>query len=165
MNRAASRRAGGDGDGSTPGPPDAVAANLRRLLDLEIELALAEARAFILRATLTAGICLGAIAALFAALALLLAAALATAFPIPWQHLAAAGAVVLLAAGAAIVWSLRSLRRLRLPREAVASIQETGHWLAGELGSRVRVLSRVGPRPRRHGIPGQGEQADASRPS
>jgi hypothetical protein len=128
-------------EGSAPGSAQGLGVHLRRLLGLEIELALVEARAILVRVAVAAALGAVAVAALPAALALLLAAALAPMFGTPWRHLAAAGTVMLLASCATILWSTWSLRRVRVPREALTSIRERGRWLVTELKS--RPISRL----------------------
>jgi hypothetical protein len=127
-------------EGSAPRSAEGLGVHLRQLLRLEIELALGEARAILVRAIVAA---LGAVAvaALPAGLTVLLAAALAPAFSIPWQHLAAAGGAMLSVSCATILWSTWYLRRLRLPHDALNSIREHGRWLATEL--RSRPISRL----------------------
>jgi Putative Actinobacterial Holin-X, holin superfamily III len=126
---------------SATGSARGLDARLRPLLDLELELALTEARAILIRAGVAATVGAVAAAGLPTALALLLAAALASMFATPWQHLAVAGMVMLLASCATIVWATWSLRRLRVPREALTSIRERGQWLVTELKS--RPISRL----------------------
>jgi hypothetical protein len=128
-------------DGSAPRSAEGLGVHLRQLLGLEIELALAEARAILVRATIVAALGAVAVTALPAGLTVLLAAALAPAFSTPWQHLAAAGGAMLSVSCATILWSTWYLRRLRLPHDALNSIREHGRWLATEL--RSRPISRL----------------------
>jgi hypothetical protein len=117
--------------------------HFRELFTLEIELALSEARAFVVRAATVASLGVAGAIALVASLVVLLAGGLAPVFGAPWKHLVVAGASVFLISCAAIAWSAARLSRLAPPRETLTSVEETLQWLAAELRSRLTLRPRA----------------------
>jgi hypothetical protein len=128
-------RPGADADGVVP--------RLGRLLRLELELGLAEARELLQSLALAVAIALVAAVALIAALVVLAVAAVAPLFGVPWQHLAVAGGGVALLALAALGWSAWRLTHLTWPTETLKSVEENWQWLAAQLRSRLTLRSRA----------------------
>jgi uncharacterized membrane protein YqjE len=122
---------------------DGVVPRLGRLLRLELELGLAEARELL--QSLVVAVALAVIAAigLIAGLVVLVAAAVAPFFGAPWQHLAVAGGGVALLALAVLGWSAWRLTHLSWPTETLKSVEENWQWLAAQLRSRLTLRSRA----------------------
>lgn len=122
-------------------PPGAdgetLVARLGRLLRLELELGVAEARQTFRAAILEIAIGVPAAIAGIAALVVLLAGVLAPAFGAPWAHLVVAGAATLIVAAAALAWSVWRLKNLRWPKKTVTSVEENWRWLGVQLKSRL----------------------------
>jgi hypothetical protein len=120
-------------------PDEGVLAPLRRLVRLEIELALAEARGILVAAA--TAMALGVIGALLvvAALVVMLAAALAPLFAAPWEHLALAAGIFIVAGAAALAWTVWRLTHLKAPKVTLTSLEETWRWLEAQMRSRLRL--------------------------
>jgi Putative Actinobacterial Holin-X, holin superfamily III len=122
---------------------DGVVPRLGRLLRLEVELGLAEARALLQALVIAVVLAVIAAIALVAALVVLTAAAVAPLFGAPWQHLAVAGGGVALLALAVLGWSAWRLTHLSWPTETLKSVEENWQWLAAQLRSRLTLRSRA----------------------
>ncbi len=122
-----------------PDTDEGVLAPARRLVRLELELAVAEAREMLMTAATAIASGLAGAVTLLASLIVLLAALLAPLFDARWQHLAIAGGIALVAAAAALGWSARRLTRLGWPRQTWTSFEETWQWLEAQLRSRLRL--------------------------
>lgn len=118
---------------------DGILASLKRLVQLELELGLAETREVLLAAARAAALAGVAAVALIASLVVLLAAALAPFFGAPWAHLVIAGGAVLLVAAATLAWSVQRLRSLGWPRVTLASLVENVRWLEAQMRSRLTL--------------------------
>jgi hypothetical protein len=116
---------------------DGVVARLARLLQLEVELGLAEARDLIRSVMLAVAIAVPAAIALIASVVTLLAAALAPLFHARWEPLLIAGGGVALLALAGLGWSAWRLKHLTWPTETLKSFEENWQWLAAQLRSRL----------------------------
>lgn len=118
---------------------EGVLAPLRRLIRLEIELAVAEARDLLVGAA--TAIALGLIGAflIVGALVVMLAAMLAPLFAAPWEHLAIAGGISLIVGGAALAWTAWRFTHLTAPKVTLTSLEETWRWLETQLRSRLRL--------------------------
>jgi putative superfamily III holin-X len=116
---------------------DGVVARLARLLQLEVELGLAEARDLIRSVMLAVAIAVPAAIALIASVVTLLAAALAPLFHARWEPLLIAGGGVALLALAGLGWSAWRLTHLTWPTETLKSFEENWQWLAAQLRSRL----------------------------
>jgi len=116
---------------------DGVVARLARLLQLEVELGLAEARELIRSVMLAVAIAVPAAIALIASVVTLLAAALAPLFNARWEPLLIAGGGVALLALAGLGWSAWRLKHLTWPTETLKSFEENWQWLAAQLRSRL----------------------------
>lgn len=134
-----------DGDGLDRLVPDddGVVPRLGRLLRLEVELGLAEARELLRSLVIAAALAVTAAIALIAGLVVLVAAAAAPFFGATWQHLAAAGGGVVLLALAVLGWSAWRLAHLSWPKETLKSVEENWQWLAAQLRSRLTLRSRA----------------------
>jgi uncharacterized membrane protein YqjE len=122
---------------------DGVVPRLGRLLRLEVELGLAEARELIQGLIVAVVLAVIAAIALIAALVVLVAAAVAPLFGAPWQHLAVGGGGVALLALAVLGWSAWRLTHLSWPTETLKSVEENWQWLAAQLRSRLTLRSRA----------------------
>ena len=112
---------------------------LAHLLKLELELSLAETREVIVSVVIAIAIAIPATIALIASIVMLIAGVLAPLFRAPWEHLVSAGGGVFLVSAIAIAWSAFRLRRLRWPRETLASFEENWRWLAAQIRSRLTL--------------------------
>jgi hypothetical protein len=119
--------------------PDGVLALLTRLMRLELELGLAEARSLIISATIAVAAAAVAAITLIASIVVLIAGAVAPLFGAPWQHLVIAGGGVALLALATIAWSVWRLRTLEWPRQTLMSFEENWRWLGVQLRSRLTL--------------------------
>jgi hypothetical protein len=119
--------------------PDGVLALLTRLMRLELELGLAEARSLIISATIAVAAAAVAAITLIASIVVLIAGAVAPRFGAPWQHLVIAGGGVALLALATIAWSVWRLRTLEWPRQTLMSFEENWRWLGVQLRSRLTL--------------------------
>jgi hypothetical protein len=127
----------GDGAGRSPADDDGVVPRLARLVRLELELGLTEARGLIRSVVLAVAIALPATIALIASLVVLVVAAVAPLFGAPWQHLAVGGGGVALLALVALAWSAWRLTHLSWPTETLRSFEENWQWLAAQMRSRL----------------------------
>jgi hypothetical protein len=118
---------------------EGVVAALRRLIRLEIELAVAEARGLIV--TAATAIALGLFGAFLftAALIVLLAAALAPLFAAPWEHLVIAGGSAVVVAAVILSWTAWRLTHLAWPKVTLTSLEENWQWLEAQMKSRLRL--------------------------
>jgi cytochrome c biogenesis protein CcdA len=118
---------------------EGVLAPLRRLIRLEIELAVAEARDLLVGAATV--IALGVIGAflIVGALVVMLAAMLAPLFAAPWEHLAIAAGISIIVGGAALAWTAWRFTHLTAPKVTLTSLEETWRWLETQLRSRLRL--------------------------
>ena len=122
---------------------EALAARLRRLVRLELELGLAETRTFVQGIAVAIVVAVSAAIALIAAFVVLLAAALSPVFGARWEPLLIAGGGVVLLSAAALAWSAWRLTHLSWPTETLTSFEENWRWLAAQLRSRLTLHSRA----------------------
>ena len=125
-------------DAPTP-QHDSLTARLVRLGSLELELGWAETRRVLVSVAISIAVALPAVFALFAAIVVLIAGALAPLFGTPWQHLVIAGGAVALLAIAAIAWTTWRLTHIAWPQQTLASLQETWRWLVAQLKSKLTL--------------------------
>jgi hypothetical protein len=118
---------------------EGVLGPLRRLVRLEIELALAEARGLLVGAA--TAIAVGVVGALLiiGALVVMLAAALAPLFAAPWQHLAIAAGISIIVGALAVAWTAWRFTHLKWPEVTLTSLEETWRWLEAQLRFRLRL--------------------------
>ncbi len=116
---------------------DGVFDRLTRLVQLELELGLAETRQLLVSALVALAVAVPAAVALIASIVVLLAAAFAPVFGARWEHLVISGGGVFLLSAAGLAWSAFRLRNLRWPEETLTSIEETWRWLGAQLKSRL----------------------------
>jgi hypothetical protein len=121
------------------GADDSLATRLARLLRLEVELGLAEARGLITTVALAAAVAVTATIALIASLVMLLAAALSPLFAARWEPLLIAGGGVALLALGGLAWSAWQISHLTWPTQTIASFEENWRWLATQLRSRLTL--------------------------
>jgi Putative Actinobacterial Holin-X, holin superfamily III len=118
---------------------DGVVARFTRLLRLELELGVAEARTLVRSLVVAVAIAVPAVIALIASLVVLLAGALSPLFAARWEPLVIAGGGVALLALLALAWSTWRLTHLSWPTETLRSFEETWQWLAAQLRSRLTL--------------------------
>jgi Putative Actinobacterial Holin-X, holin superfamily III len=118
---------------------DGVIAPLRRLVRLEIELAVAEARELLVAAATAIAVGLAGACMVIAALVVLLAALLAPLFAAPWEHLAIAAGIALVVAAAMLAWTAWRLTHLAWPQVTLTSLEEIWRWLEAQLRSRLKL--------------------------
>ena len=118
---------------------DAVLARLTQLLKLEVELGMAETRAFIRTLVIAIAVAVPAAVALIASIVVLLAAALSPIFDARWEPLLIAGGGVALVSLGALAWSAYRLTHLSWPKETLKSLEENWRWLAAQLRSRLTL--------------------------
>ncbi len=116
---------------------DGVFDRLTRLVQLELELGLAETRQLLVSALVALAVAVPAAVALIASIVVLLAAAFAPVFGARWEHLVIGGGGVFLLSAAGLPVSAPPLRNLRWPEETLTSIEETWRWLGAQLRSRL----------------------------
>jgi hypothetical protein len=125
---------------STPVQEDeGVVARLARLLRLEVELGLVEARRLIYTLAIAVATVIVAGVALIASLVTLIAAAVSPLFHARWEPLLIAGGGVALLSLAALAWSAWRLTHVSWPTETVKSFEENWQWLAAQLRSRLTL--------------------------
>jgi uncharacterized membrane protein YqjE len=129
-------------------PPDVITADssddgvltlATRLVRLEMELARTEVQGMLLGAALAVGVAVAAALTLMAGFVLMLAALLAPLFGAPWEHLALAGGLAVLAAAVALAACVWRLRRIGWPRLTLTSLDETLQWLEAQMKSRMTL--------------------------
>jgi hypothetical protein len=118
---------------------DGVLASLTRLARLELELALTEARAFVVSVAVAVAVAVVGAIALVAAAIVLLAAVPAPFFGARWEPFVIAGGGVVVAAAAAVGWSAWRLTHLEMPRHAIVSFEENWRWLGAQLRSKLTL--------------------------
>lgn len=118
---------------------EGVVARLARLLRLEVELGLVEARRLIYTLAIAVATVIVAGIALIASLVTLIAAAVSPLFHARWEPLLIAGGGVALLSLAALAWSAWRLTHVSWPTETVKSFEENWQWLAAQLRSRLTL--------------------------
>jgi hypothetical protein len=118
---------------------DGVLAALTRLARLELELALTEARAFVVSVAVAVAIAVVGAVALIAAAIVLLAAVPAPFFGARWEPFVIAGGGVVVVAAVAVGWSAWRLAHLEIPRHAIVSFEENWRWLGAQLKSKLTL--------------------------
>ena len=118
---------------------DSLVTRLARLLRLEVELGLFEARGLIIRVALAVAIAMTATIALISSLVMLLAAAVSPLFDARWEPLLLAGGGMALLALGGLAWSAWRLTHLTWPTQTLASFEENWRWLATQLRSRLTL--------------------------
>ena len=121
---------------------EGVIARFTRLLRLELELGLAEARNLVRSLVLAIAIGVPAAIALIASLVVLVAGALSPFFGARWEPLVIAGGGVALLSLIALAWSVWRVTHLSWPTETLRSFEENWRWLATQLRSRLTLRSR-----------------------
>jgi hypothetical protein len=118
---------------------EGVVGRLTRLLRLEVELGLVEARRLIRVLALAIVTAVVAAIALIASLVMLLAAVAAAVLDGPWLPLLIAGGGVAALSLAALAWSGWRLTHITWPTETLKSFEENWRWLAAQLRSRLTL--------------------------
>lgn len=112
---------------------------LAQLVQLLLELGVAEARGLLLSAVIAVAVAVTGVIALIASVVVLLAGAAAPLFHARWEPLVLAGGVVFVLALAGIGWSVWRVTSLDWPRQTLISIQENWRWLAAQLRSKLTL--------------------------
>lgn len=118
---------------------ESLLTRLAQLVQLLLELGIAEARGLLLSAAIAVGVAITGIIALIASVVVLLAGAVSPLFGARWEPLILAGGVVLVLALAGIGWSVWRVTSLDWPRQTVTSLQENWRWLAAQLRSKLTL--------------------------
>lgn len=118
---------------------ESILGRLLRLLKLELELGLAEARDVVVAALVAVVVAVPALVLLLASFVVLIAAAFAPLFGAAWPHLVIAGGGIALLALGAIAWSAWRLTHLSWPKETRESFQENWRWLVAQLRSTLTL--------------------------
>src|SRR5262249_8819092 len=108
-----------------------------RLVELELELGLTEARRLITGLVIAAGIAVASLIVMLASLVMLVAGLIAPVFGAHWQHLVISGGLFFLLAVAGAGWSLSTFRNVKWPEETLRSLEETKRWLGLQLRSKL----------------------------
>jgi uncharacterized membrane protein YqjE len=126
---------GGDGQNHL----GTVVTRLGRLVELEVELGVAEARRLVTSLAVAAGLAVASVIIVLASLVVLVAGAIAPVFGAPWQHLVVSGGVFFVLAAATLAWSVWRFKNIPWPAETVRSLEETRKWLAAQLRSKLTL--------------------------
>ena len=118
---------------------DGVLASLTRLARLELELAVSEARTFVVTMAVAIAIAVVGAIALIAAAIVLLVAVPAPFFGARWEPFVITGGGVVIVAAGAIAWSAWRLTHLEVPRHAIDSFEENWRWLGAQLKSKLTL--------------------------
>ena len=116
-----------------------ILTRLLRLLELELELGLTEARHIVTRLAIAIGVAVASLIVVLASLVVLVAGVIAPFFHTKWQHLVISGGLFLLLALAGLAWSLSTLRNVKWPEETLRSLEETKRWLGVQLRSKLTL--------------------------
>jgi len=116
-----------------------VVTRLGRLVELEVELGLAEVRRLVTSLAVAVGVAFASVIVLLASLIVLVAGAIAPLFSARWQHLVVAGGVFFVLSAAAIAWSIWRVKNVSWPAETLRSLEETRRWLAAQLKSKLTL--------------------------
>lgn len=112
---------------------------LIRLVELELELGLAEARSLIKTLVVAAAVAVVGLIVILASLVVLVAGVIAPVFGAEWRHLVISGGVFFVLAAAAAAWSLSKFRKVPWPEETLRSLEETKRWLGAQLRSKLTL--------------------------
>jgi uncharacterized membrane protein YqjE len=116
-----------------------VVTRLGRLVELEVELGVAEIRRLVTSLAVAAAIAVASIIILISSLVVLVAGAVAPLFGAPWQHLVVSGGVFFALAAGGLAWSIWRFRNVTWPAETLRSLEETTRWLGAQLRSKLTL--------------------------
>jgi uncharacterized membrane protein YqjE len=116
-----------------------VISRLVRLIELELELGLTEARSIMKTLVIAAGVAVTSLIVLLASLVVLVAGSIAPVFHTRWQHLIISGGLFFLLAVGGLAWSLSQFRNVKWPEETLRSLEETKRWLGAQLRSKLTL--------------------------
>ncbi len=112
---------------------------LIRLVELELELGLTEARSLIKSLVIAAAVAVVGLIVILASLVVLVAGVIAPVFGAEWRHLVISGGVFFVLAAAGAAWSLSKFRKVPWPEETLRSLEETKRWLGAQLKSKLTL--------------------------
>ena len=112
---------------------------LIRLVELELELGLTEARSLIKTLVIAAAVAVVGLIVILASLVVLVAGVIAPVFGAEWRHLVISGGVFFVLAAAGAAWSLSKFRKVPWPEETLRSLEETKRWLGAQLRSKLTL--------------------------
>ncbi len=112
---------------------------LIRLVELELELGLTEARSLIKTLVIAAAVAAVGLIVILASLVVLVAGVIAPVFGAEWRHLVISGGVFFVLAAAGAAWSLSKFRKVPWPEETLRSLEETKRWLGAQLRSKLTL--------------------------
>jgi len=110
---------------------------LIRLVELELELGLTEARSLIKTLAIAAAVAVVGLIVILASLVVLVAGVIAPVFGAEWRHLVISGGVFFVLAAAGTAWSASKFRKVPWPAETLRSLEETKRWLGVQLRSKL----------------------------
>jgi uncharacterized membrane protein YqjE len=116
-----------------------VVHRLIRLVELELELGLTEARSLIKSLVIAAAVAFVGLIVILASLVVLVAGVIAPVFGAEWRHLVISGGVFFVLAAAGAAWSLTKFRKVPWPEETLRSLEETKRWLGAQLRSKLTL--------------------------
>jgi len=112
---------------------------LIRLVELELELGLTEARSLIKTLVIAAAVAVVGLIVILASVVVLVAGVIAPVFGAEWRHLVISGGVFFVLAAAGAAWSLSKFRKVPWPEETLRSLEETKRWLGAQLRSKLTL--------------------------
>ena len=112
---------------------------LIRLVELELELGLTEARSLIKTLVIAAAVAVVGLIVILASVVVLVAGVIAPVFGGEWRHLVISGGVFFVLAVAGAAWSLSKFRKVPWPEETLRSLEETKRWLGAQLRSKLTL--------------------------
>lgn len=112
---------------------------LIRLVELELELGLTEARSLLKTLVIAAAVAVVGLIVILASLVVLVAGVIAPVFGAEWRHLVISGGVFFVLAAAGAAWSLSKFRKVPWPEETLRSLEETKRWLGAQLRSKLTL--------------------------
>jgi uncharacterized membrane protein YqjE len=118
-------------------PLGVILHRLIRLLELELELGLTEAKTIGRRLGIAVGVAVASLIVMLASVPVLIAGVIAPFFHTKWQHLIISGGLFFLLAAGGMAWSLSQFRNVKWPEETLRSLEETKRWLGAQLRSKL----------------------------
>jgi uncharacterized membrane protein YqjE len=116
-----------------------VVTRFGRLVELEVELGVAEVRRLVASLAVAVGVAVASVIVLLSSLVVLVAGAIAPVFGARWQHLVVAGGVFFVIAAAGMALSIWRLKKVSWPAETLRSLEETKRWLGAQLRSTLTL--------------------------
>ena len=122
--------------------PDSLTDRLLRLLQLQVELGVAEVKQVAKTALVAVAVALVAFVAFIASIVVLITGGVAAIGREVWAPFVLAGGGVAVISLAAIGWSVWRLRTLDWPRETVTELKTNSRWLQDKMASTLTIPGR-----------------------